>query len=151
MKQWHHAECIFELFKKARATTKIIEDPLDDLEGWENIEEDQKKRITELINEIAQLRANKATPKKATPRKPATPKATNVTPKINAGTPTPKTTPHKAKESPSTIEVKKATEYKGDPNHKDNSFREFRRICANLADEPGYLNKTEIVSRWLKK
>ncbi|CAL4149328.1 unnamed protein product, partial [Meganyctiphanes norvegica] len=151
MKQWHHMECIFEVLKKARATTKVIEDAQDDLEGWENIEEDEKKKIRDLIDELAQLRASKATPKKATPKKAATPKATNSTPKINAGTSTPKTTPQKPKESPSTEEVKKVTEYKGDINHKDNSFREFRRICANIADEPGYLNKTEILSRWLKK
>ena len=50
MKQWYHVECVFETFKKARATTKVIEDPQDDLEGWETIEDDDKKRIQKLID-----------------------------------------------------------------------------------------------------
>lgn len=37
-----------------------------------------------------------------------------------------------------------------DRTHKDNSFREFRRLCANVADEPSYLSKTEIISNFFK-
>lgn len=36
------------------------------------------------------------------------------------------------------------------PSHKDNSFREFRRICAAVSDEPSYTGKTEIVSNFFK-
>lgn len=50
MKQWHHVNCIFETFKRARATTKKIEDPVDDIEGWENLEEDDQKKIRALID-----------------------------------------------------------------------------------------------------
>ncbi|KAK7067522.1 hypothetical protein SK128_027790, partial [Halocaridina rubra] len=32
---------------------------------------------------------------------------------------------------------------------KDNAFKEFRRICANVADEPSYLEKTSIISKFL--
>ena len=50
MKHYHHPACIFETFKKARATTKVIEDP-SDLEGWQEIEEADKQDILKLIRE----------------------------------------------------------------------------------------------------
>lgn len=39
----------------------------------------------------------------------------------------------------------------GIPDHKDNSFREFRKLCASLADEPSYLSKTALVSKYVSK
>ena len=50
MKQYHHPVCIFETFKKARATTKVIEDP-SDLEGWQEVEEADKQAILKLMKE----------------------------------------------------------------------------------------------------
>ena len=49
MKQYHHPACMFETFLRARATTKKIEDP-SDLEGFENMEEAEKKMIRKLID-----------------------------------------------------------------------------------------------------
>ena len=37
------------------------------------------------------------------------------------------------------------------PDHKDNSFREFRRLCASIADTPGYLDKSALVEKWFSK
>ena len=48
MKQYHHAECLFETFVKARATTKIIEE-LDDLQGFGDLEQPDKDRIKHLL------------------------------------------------------------------------------------------------------
>ena len=50
MKHYHHPACIFETFKKARATTKVIEDA-SDLEGWQEVEEADKPAILKLIKE----------------------------------------------------------------------------------------------------
>ena len=38
-----------------------------------------------------------------------------------------------------------------DEHSKDNSFREFRRICINLAEEPSYNNKSKILSEFFAK
>ena len=38
-----------------------------------------------------------------------------------------------------------------DENSKDNSFREFRRICGKLAEEPSYNAKSKILSDFFKK
>ena len=37
------------------------------------------------------------------------------------------------------------------PDHKDNSFREWRKLCANIAELPGYLDKTVAVAKYLNK
>ena len=54
MAQWHHPNCLFQTFQKVRATTKIIEEP-DDLEGYGDLEEDDKKALLKLIESIKVL------------------------------------------------------------------------------------------------
>ncbi len=34
---------------------------------------------------------------------------------------------------------------------KDNSFRQFRRLCADIAEENSYTGKTNLVATYLKK
>jgi len=48
MKQWYHPDCIFETFKRARATTKKIEEP-DDLEGFGDLKQEDKDRLNDLM------------------------------------------------------------------------------------------------------
>ena len=45
MTYWYHANCIFEYFKRARPTTRKIEEPAADIKGWEDILEEDKKMI----------------------------------------------------------------------------------------------------------
>ena len=52
MKVWYHCQCIFETFKRARATTKKIETPAD-VEGFADLEDKEKDEIKELIKGIA--------------------------------------------------------------------------------------------------
>ena len=35
--------------------------------------------------------------------------------------------------------------------HKDNSFRTFRVLVANVADTAGYLDKTELIKKYITK
>lgn len=48
MKEWYHIKCMFEKLERARATTKKIED-LTELEGWEELEDNEKEQITQHI------------------------------------------------------------------------------------------------------
>lgn len=48
MKEWYHIKCMFEKLERARATTKKIED-LTELEGWEELEENEKEQISQHI------------------------------------------------------------------------------------------------------
>jgi DNA ligase-3 len=41
MKHYHHPACLFETFKRAKASTKVIEEP-GDIEGWDDINESDK-------------------------------------------------------------------------------------------------------------
>lgn len=49
MKEWYHVKCIFEKLDKARATTKKIED-ITDLEGWEELQDEEKETINKYIS-----------------------------------------------------------------------------------------------------
>ena len=48
MKEWYHMKCIFDKFSRARSTTKRI-DSTDELDGFVNLEEEDKKSIEKLI------------------------------------------------------------------------------------------------------
>ena len=48
MKEWYHIKCMFEKLERARATTKKIED-LTELEGWEELEDNEKEQISQHI------------------------------------------------------------------------------------------------------
>ena len=51
MKQYHHPSCVFETFIRARASTKIIEDP-SDVQGFDDLEDDDKQLLRNLIKGI---------------------------------------------------------------------------------------------------
>ena len=48
MKLWHHVQCIFSTFERARATTKVIESPAD-LDGFSNLHNNDQEEIKQLI------------------------------------------------------------------------------------------------------
>ena len=38
-----------------------------------------------------------------------------------------------------------------DITDKDNSFRQYRRLCADIADEPSYTGKTKLIQTYIEK
>ena len=132
MKQFHHPHCLFDAFKRARATTKVIDDP-SDIEGWKEVKDEDKSIIIDLISELEKFRsANNSSAKtsKKTPTKKAAPKAEP-----------------EAEDGP--IEIAEfSLSGKG---HKDDSFREFRRLVAVVAEEPGHNATTEIFKKFFNK
>lgn len=52
MKLWYHVDCIFGSFQRARASTIKIADPVADVEGWNNISEQDKALIAEKVAEV---------------------------------------------------------------------------------------------------
>ncbi|VDO15926.1 unnamed protein product [Haemonchus placei] len=91
MKLYYHPHCLFEMFFKARANTKVIEGT-EDIEGtqaiplflfhthptftiigWDAVQEEDKEPILKFINELNELRANKegGGAAKRTPKKKA--------------------------------------------------------------------------------
>jgi len=45
---WYHPHCLFKTFKNARKNTKIIEEPTQDLKGFDSLKESDKKLIRSL-------------------------------------------------------------------------------------------------------
>lgn len=78
----------------------------------------------------------KGSPKKTTQNKAPTP--------ASKATPPPKNTAGVSNAPPS-----HAAGSSNDAEEKDNSFRQFRKLCADLAEENGYNGKTAIVERYI--
>ncbi|NXN32756.1 DNLI3 ligase, partial [Nycticryphes semicollaris] len=172
MKEWYHVKCMFEKLDKARATTKKIED-ITDLEGWEELQDEEKELINKHISEANSKAAS--TPKKKVivqAKLTATGQLTtkdplaliNPSPKkfsgFTASTPNPPFTCYffdaakpKNSEDVSTNSAHKSSlsAKKCDPKHKDCLLREFRKLCAMVAEKPSYNVKTQIIQDFLKK
>lgn len=146
MKQWFHPDCIFETFIRARATTKKIEEP-DDLEGFADLEQDDKDSILKLIKDFHARSGSpgkKKTPAKTTPAKVKP--ATSTTPI--------KLEPMPGSSSAKETDIRSSSNGSGLVNTsggKDDSFREFRRLCADIAEENSYTGKTAIVKKFITK
>ncbi|KAL4660573.1 DNA ligase 3 [Arapaima gigas] len=158
MKEWYHVKCIFEKLERARATTKKIED-ITDLEGWEEIQDEDKDLINKHITELA-AKTN-ASPKKKVQTKlnssgqltspPAEP-STNAPRKFSGFTATKAGTTSSPTASPAKAnQGSKLSAQLCDPTHKDCLLREFRKLCAMVADKPSYNVKTQIIQDFLRK
>ncbi|XP_036435756.1 DNA ligase 3 isoform X2 [Colossoma macropomum] len=159
MKEWYHVKCIFEKLERARATTKKIED-ITDLEGWEELQDEDKDLINKHVTELA-AKAN-ASPKKKVQAKLNTSgqlSAPLVDPTVNAPRKFSGFTATKAGSSSSSPGPSPSKPSQGstlsaqfcEPDHKDSLFREFRKLCAMVAEKSSYNAKTEIIKDFLKK
>ncbi|XP_055381243.1 DNA ligase 3 [Condylostylus longicornis] len=124
VKQWYHTNCLFESFKKARATTKKI-DCIDDIDGWDELSEEHKDIIIEKINSFSGALPKE---KKTDKLKPTTSKA------------------FQTKETSSTSKDKAFKE-----DSEDNSFQVFQNLCEKIAKESSYNKKSEILQNFLIK
>ncbi|NXT41732.1 DNLI3 ligase, partial [Pelecanoides urinatrix] len=165
MKEWYHVKCMFEKLEKARATTKKIED-ITDLEGWEELQDGEKELINKHISEANSKAAS--TPKKKVivqAKLTATGQITTKDP-LALITPSPKkfsgftatsyvfdaAKPKNSEDvSANSSHKSSLSAKKCDPKHKDCLLREFRKLCAMVAEKPSYNVKTQIIQGFLKK
>ncbi|KAM8943264.1 DNA ligase 3 isoform 3-T4 [Lycaon pictus] len=159
MKEWYHVKCMFEKLERARATTKKIED-LTELEGWEELEDNEKEQISQHIADLS----SKAT---GTPKKKAVVQAkltatgqvtspvkgasfvTNTNPRKFSGFSAKPNNSGEARSSPTPKASLSSS--RCDPKHKDCLLREFRKLCAMVAENPSYNTKTQIIQDFLRK
>jgi len=134
MKQYHHIDCLFDVFTRARATTKIIED-VSEIEGFVDMGNEEKSKIKDLVKNLNKQRGEKKLLQKKT-----TPTKRKSSDSI----------PDQAVPSKSTKEVDFKPSGQNVAVSKDNHFREFRRLCAMIADEPSYNGKTNIVKNFFQ-
>lgn len=69
MKAWHHVSCFFAAQAKARATTRKIEQLDEDVQGWDQLSEEDKQEI------LDQMPPEVAEQAKKQPKSPATKKS----------------------------------------------------------------------------
>ncbi|MEE6469721.1 hypothetical protein FKM82_008738 [Ascaphus truei] len=156
MKEWYHVKCMFEKLERARATTKKIDD-LTELEGWQELQDPEKELINQHVNELAAKAG--ATPRKKTPSKvnQSTAGQGPAPPKAPAASPSPlkhsgfSAKPGQSSSTPSFSTGSMLSTAKCDPKHKDCLLREFRKLCAMVAEQPSYNAKTQIIHEFLKK
>ncbi|NXI43814.1 DNLI3 ligase, partial [Galbula dea] len=165
MKEWYHVKCIFEKLEKARATTKKIED-ITDLEGWQELQDEEKELINKHISEASSKAAT--TPKKKVivqAKLTATGQLITKDP-LALINPSPKkfsgftatsymfvaAKPKNSEDICANFSHKSSLSAKKcDPKHKDCLLREFRKLCAMVAEKPSYNVKTQIIQDFLKK
>ncbi|NXT65739.1 DNLI3 ligase, partial [Chaetops frenatus] len=164
MKEWYHVKCIFEKLDKARATTKKIED-ITDLEGWEELQDEEKEIINKHISE-----ANSKTG--STPKKKVIVQAKlTATGQLTTKDPPKKFSgfsgnfnicstcgvfdaakPKNSEDAPANSTQKPSlSAARCDPQHKDCLLREFRKLCATVAEKPSYNVKTQLIQDFLRK
>ncbi|XP_023130434.2 DNA ligase 3 [Amphiprion ocellaris] len=161
MKEWYHVKCIFEKLERARATTKKIED-ITDLEGWEELQDEDKELINKHVSDL--MAKVNASPKKKVQAKMNTSgqlMAPPADPSVNAPRKFSGFTAAKAGSSsspgPSSSSSAKSSQGSAlstrlcDPQHKDCLFREFRKLCAMVAENSSYNVKTQVIEKFLKK
>ncbi|XP_074625585.1 DNA ligase 3-like isoform X2 [Acropora palmata] len=141
MKQWYHVPCIFDSLTRARATTKKI-DSTDDLGGFDELKSEDQQEIKSLIKDLASKAS--PSPKKKTVQSRFTSKpSTSSKPLLE----------HKqaassggGNEGFSPVKSGKSNE-----RSQDDAFREFRKICLKLAEEPSYNAKSKILADFFSK
>ncbi|XP_061754863.1 DNA ligase 3 [Nerophis ophidion] len=169
MKEWYHVKCMFEKLERARATTKKIED-ITDLEGWEELQDEDKELINKHVSEL--MAKVNSTPKKKVQAKlntsgtlqspPLADPSANAPRKFSGFTAAKAGTssgPSSSTSSPSSFSSPPAKASQGstlaaqlcDPKHKDCLLREFRKLCATVAENNSYNVKTQIIEKFLRK
>ncbi|KAF2900759.1 hypothetical protein ILUMI_05427 [Ignelater luminosus] len=157
MKNWHHLDCIFEQFLKQRVTTKRIESP-NDVDGWDDLSEEDKKEISKRIEESENAIAEKYGIK-ASPKKPNTNSPSKTTPNKKGPARRNSTTgagssssSNNAKSSDKEKTPSKATHSSHKEGiNKDLLFKEFRRLVCDVSNVNSYIEKSGIVSNVFTK
>lgn len=161
MKEWYHVKCMFEKLERARATTKKIED-ITDLEGWEELQDEDKELINKHVSDL--MAKINSSPKKKVQAKlntsghltlPPTADPSINAPRKFSGFTAAKVDSSSSSPGPST--PAKASQGSAlstrlcDPSHKDCLLREFRKLCATVAENSSYNTKTQIIEKFLRK
>ncbi|XP_014234355.1 DNA ligase 3 isoform X1 [Trichogramma pretiosum] len=142
MKAWHHVNCLFEVFAKQRATTKRIEDPEADIDGWAEMDAEDKKEIMEKISEFEDSDPFKALKKKMKAKENSN---------FDSSAKKNKESIDKAKsEKGHSSKTESTSPIQTIPKKisQDDKFSEFQRLCHDISNESSYLEKTAIVKKF---
>ncbi|XP_063237948.1 DNA ligase 3 isoform X2 [Bacillus rossius redtenbacheri] len=137
LKLWHHVACLFEVFSRQRKTTARIESP-EDIEGWSDLEDEDKDEILHFLPGCSR---DTQSPKKRKEEASGDPKAGSKAGKQASGEGSQK----------AGAPLKNGKGGGGGRDHKDNSFREFRKLCMDVENVSSYTAKTAVVEKMFTK
>jgi DNA ligase-3 len=152
MKSYYHVDCLFDSFKNARATTKIIESA-DDIDSFGSIEEKDKKAIIKKIDNLEKLRSDKK-PSKIVPKQSKLvlvklkEEKEQETDHMNSEDEMEKMKTKKPRIEP--IETDKESEDEEDDS-EDNLLKTFEKITDRIANESSHLKKTAILKKFFEE
>lgn len=160
MKAWHHLTCLFEVFAKQRASTKRIDDPAEDVSGWEDLSKEDRAIVLRMIEEFEKDSKNHTPKGKAVEARKR---------KSDIGTKSDPSPSKKTKEKEKENEKKKkkndsisssekeetdsssATRSPEKRATRDDSFKEFQRVCNDVAKVDAYTEKTAVMKSLFSK
>lgn len=141
MKQYYHIDCLFDSFKRARSTTKIIESA-DDIQGFDKINQKDKEIIIDKIDSVGNGKKTINVKNKAKTSLNGSDDG-NKTDLEESDDDNNK----KRKLTESEIKSKKP---KIDQNSDDNKFETFQKICNKVAQDSSHLKKSSIIREFFK-
>ena len=158
MKAWHHLSCLFEVFARQRATTKRIDDPEEDVSGWQDLCDEDKTTILQRIEEFENSSPFK-TPKTTPVANQSSGSKKRKLTRTTESDPSPNKKPRKKERDDSTSTIDDASDVSGSEKTpekvrkptRDDAFQEFQRVCDNVAKVDAYTDKTAILRKMLIK
>ncbi|PAV65282.1 hypothetical protein WR25_13023 isoform C [Diploscapter pachys] len=159
MKQYHHVNCMFEVLHKSRITTKVI-DSTDDLEGWDDIDEEQQEEVLGFLKELQEHRKKLAEDqgKKKTPakRKQKEEEEDDEDEEGEGSQKTKKEKEPKAKKakkekSPEPEEEEEKKEDENIEEYKDNGFKAFCSLCDEIGAADDEKKKANVIKKLINK
>jgi DNA ligase 3 len=141
MRNYFHIECIFDSFKRAKATTKVIEST-EDIDDFKSLKEEHKKMV------IKELESSSRTKKKPTTSKESKKPDKEASSDSNSDSGSDIDSDSEDMEQFKKNLSSKLT--KSDEKHDDNTFKTFQQICSSIANESGHLKKAQILRTFFK-
>ncbi|RNA36306.1 DNA ligase 3, partial [Brachionus plicatilis] len=142
MKQYYHIDCLFDSFKRARATTKVIESA-DDIQGFDKINQKDKDLIIEKIDSMEKGK------KSATTKTPTKASMKQSDEEVKTDLEESDAESDKKRKLIDKTEIK-SKKIKIDINSDDNRFETFQKICNKVAKDSSHLKKSSVIREFFK-
>jgi DNA ligase-3 len=157
MKQYYHIKCLFETFKRAKATTRKIESA-DDIEDFKSIKEDDKKDILKLIDARNGETSSKTSAATSSKNIDSKAKTGNIKKNVQNDSSSSSDSDSgsdddddkKNKNSKASLDDSNDNLKSKHADCDDNKFETFQKIVDQIANESGHLKKTEILKNFFK-
>lgn len=143
MKQYYHIDCLFDSFKRSKASTKIIES-VDDIQFFDTINQKDKDIVMQKIACLQNWKKSKKVNKKLN-------KKTEKFQDDEVKTDIEQSDDENVKKRKIIDEMNIVSKkQKIDSTSEDNKFETFQKICNKVALESSHLKKSSVIREFFK-